>query len=124
MVVESHDPLTPVELDHHESVKVGIVLSPWQVVVSLNVSVSSLVHSREEITHFLRRVVMDVAEGLNVRKPLDVVGVVLEPNGSVEGHFVVLREVISTISSIALESLEKMLSKTPCKLYFFSANSS
>jgi hypothetical protein len=42
--------------------------------------------------HLSGRVVVDVSEGLDVGQPLDVAAVVLEPDGSVEGHLVVLRQ--------------------------------
>lgn len=112
MVVEGDDTLAPVELDHHVGVKVGVVLSAWQIVVSLHQGVSSGIHAGEEVAHLLRGVVTGVAEGLNFGEPLDVVAVVGEPDGGMESHFVVLSDGSGTISSMALESLEKMLSKT------------
>ncbi len=112
MVVESDDPLTPVELDHHEGEQVSVVLGTREVVVGLDQSVSSGVDLGEEVTHLLRRVVVDVTESLDVAEPLDVGSVVGKPDGGVEGHLVVLGFEIGTISSIALESFEKMPSNT------------
>ena len=66
MRVESHNSLTPVELDHHESVKISIVLGAGKVVVGFHESISSGFGAREEIIDFSCRVVMDVAEGLNI----------------------------------------------------------
>jgi hypothetical protein len=112
MVVESDDTLAPVELNHHVGVKVGIVLSSWEIVVGLHQSISSNIHAREEVAHLLGGVVAGIAESLNFREPLHVMAVVCEPDSSMESHFVVLSDTSSTISSMALESLEKMLSKT------------
>lgn len=112
MVVESDNTLTPIELDHHVGIEVSIVLGTRQVVVGLNQGIGRGVYSREEVAHLLRGVVAGVAEGLDFGEPLDVVAVVGEPDGRVESHFVVLSGATSTISSIALESFEKMLSKT------------
>lgn len=124
MVVECYDTLSPVELNHHESVKIGVVLGSRQIVVCLHQSVSGWVGSGEEVAHLRRGVVVNVAEGFDIRQPIDVVAVVVEPNGSMEGHFVILYESKSTISSIDLESLEKILSKTRVKSYCFDYNSS
>lgn len=112
MVVESNNTLTPVELNHHISVKVGIVLSTRQVIVGLHQSISGGVHTREEVAHLLRRIVARVSESLYFGQPLDVMSVVGEPDGGMESHFVVLSRANSTISSMALESFEKMLSNT------------
>jgi hypothetical protein len=40
---------------------------------------------------------VDVAEGLDVREPAHVGAVVLQPDGSVEGHLVVLGSIGGTI---------------------------
>lgn len=90
MTVESDDSLSPIELDHHEAIQIGIVLGARQVVVSLNQSVSSWLSPGEEVVHLSSRVVVDVSECLDVGKPLDIATIVLQPNCSVEGHLVVL----------------------------------
>jgi hypothetical protein len=92
VTVEGHNSFSPVELDHHESVQVGVVLCARQVVVRLDKSVSRRLSSREKIMHLGCGVVVDVPEGLNVRQPLHIPTVVLKPNGSVESHLVVLRQ--------------------------------
>ena len=90
VVVEGHDTFSPVELDHHEGEKVGIVLGAWQVVVGFNEGVGGVVGAGEEVAHLLGGVVVDVAEGFHFRQPLHVLGVVGQPDCGVEGHFVVL----------------------------------
>jgi len=62
MGIEGNDTFTPIELDLHESVEVGIVFGSWQIVVSLNVSICLRLNSGEEICNFIGSVVMDVSE--------------------------------------------------------------
>lgn len=123
MGIESHQSFTPVELDHHESIQVGIVLGSRQIVVGLNQSVGGWLGSWEEIVHFASRVVMDVSEGLNVREPLNISSIIFKPDGSVESHLIVLSGLVITISSMALESFEKMSLKTLSRSYYLVARS-
>ena len=123
MVVEGHDTLSPVELDHHVGEQVRVVLCSRQVVVGLHQGVGGGVYAGEEVAHFLRRVVVDVAEGLDVGQPLDVVAVVGQPDCGVECDLVVLSEGGLTMSSMALESLVKMLSKVFWRSYSWEESS-
>jgi len=66
MRIECHNSLTPIELNHHEAVKVGIVLGARQIVMSFDKSISSRFSAREEIVDLSCRVIMDVAESLDV----------------------------------------------------------
>lgn len=124
MRVEGHQSLSPVELDHHEAVEVGVVLSAWQVVVGLDVGISGGFGAGEEVVHLGRRVVVDVAEGLDVGQPLHIAAVVLKPDRSMESHLVVLLKKRDTISSMALESLEKISLKALSRSYSLEARSS
>lgn len=124
MRVEGDQSLSPVELDHHEAVEVGVVLCARQVVVGLDVRVGRGLGAGEEVVHLGSGVVVDVAEGLDVGQPLHIAAVVLEPDGSMEGHLVVLARKTGTISSMALESLEKMSLKALSRSYSLEASSS
>ena len=124
MCVESNDSLSPIELDHHEAIEVSIILGTRQVVVSFDKSIRHGFSPWEEVMNLSCGVVMDVSEGFDVGQPLDVPTIIFEPDGSMEGHFVVLREWIVTISSMDLESLEKISLKTLSRSYSFSASSS
>ena len=92
--------------------------------MGLDVGVSRGLGSWEEIVDFGSRVVVDVSESFNVGKPVDIATVFFEPDGSVEGHFVVLTKYFCTISSMALESLEKMSLKALSRSYSLDARSS
>lgn len=122
MVVECGDPLSPVELDHHVGIKIGIALGTWQVVVSLNQSVDGGVDSGEEVFHLSSGVVCNISEGFYFGKPLNIASVVDKPDGSMEGHFIILDNGFDTMSSIAFESLVKMVSNILGKSYDFEDN--
>ncbi len=124
MTVECHNSLSPVELDHHEAVEVSVVLGSRQVVVGLDEGISDGLSPGEEVVHFSSGVVVNVAEGFDVGQPLDVPTVIFKPDCSMEGHFVVLCEGGVTISSMDLESLEKMSVKTLSRSYSLEARSS
>jgi len=62
MRVEGHNTLSPVELNLHEAVEVGIVLGTREIVMSLDVGVSLRLRFGEEICDFIGAVVMDTAE--------------------------------------------------------------
>ena len=124
MSVEGHQSLSPIELDHHEAVEIGVVLCAGQVVVGLDVGVCGGLGAGEEVVHLGGRVVVDVSEGLDVRQPLHVAAVVLKPNSSMEGHLVVLLRKRDTISSMALESFEKMSLNALSRSYSLEARSS
>lgn len=123
VVVEGYDALAPVELDHHEREQVCVVLGARQVVVGLDQPVREGVHSREEVADLLGGVVVDVAEGLDVGQPLDVVAVVGQPDCGVEGDLVILGKGEGTMSSMALESLVKTLSNILGRSYSWEARS-
>jgi hypothetical protein len=65
MGVESNNTLTPIKLDLHESIKVGIVLGSWKIVVSLDVCISLRLDPGEEVCNLVSSVVVDVAESFN-----------------------------------------------------------
>ena len=92
MGVKCHDTFTPIELDLHEAVKVGIILCSSKIVMSLDVSVSLRLYSWEKVRNFVGSIVMDVSEGFDFRKPLNILGVVLEPDCSMESHLIVLND--------------------------------
>ena len=110
--VKSYQPLTPVKLNHHKAIEIGVVMWARQIAVCLDQRVSRRFWAREVIHHLGWGVVVGIAESLNIREPLHVFAVVLEPDCSMESHFIVLIEKISTIVSIAFESLLKISSKT------------
>jgi hypothetical protein len=122
--IESDDSLSPIELDHHEAIKVSIVLSTREVVVGFDEGISHGLSPGEEVMHFSSGIVLNVAEGFDVGQPLDIPAVIFEPDGSVESHFVVLHEGEVTISSMDLESLEKISLNTLSRSYSLEARSS
>ena len=65
--------------------------------MGLNKSISSRLISWEEVIHFSGRIIMDISKSFNVGKPLNISSIILEPDGGVESHFVVLSEGIVTI---------------------------
>lgn len=97
MSVKCHDTFTPIELDLHEAVEIGIILGTWKIVVSLYVSVSLRLYSWEKVCNFVSCIVMYVSEGFNFRKPLNIFGIVFEPDCSMESHLVVLNDKKDTI---------------------------
>ena len=119
MCVESDDSFSPIELDHHEAVKVGVILGTREIVVGLDEGISHGLSPGKEVMHFSCRIVMNVSEGFDVGQPLDIPAVIFQPDGSVESHFVVLHKGVLTISSIDLESLEKISLKTLSRSYSF-----
>lgn len=124
MRVVCHKPLSPVELDHHKSVEVSIILGSRKVVVSLHQSVSCGLNSGKEVMDLGSGVVMNISKSLNISKPLNISTVVFQPDSSVEGHFIVLTSKIITISSIALESFEKISLNALSRSYSFTDSSS
>lgn len=124
MGIECHNTFAPIELDLHESVKICIILGSRQIVVSFNMRVSLRLYSGEKVCDFVGCIVVDVSEGLYFWKPLDVFAIVFKPDSSMEGHFIILSKIKSTISSMAFESLLKMSLKTLSKSYSLEACSS
>jgi hypothetical protein len=65
--------------------------------MSLDVSVGLRLDSWEKVCNFVSCIVMNVSEGFNFRKPLNILCVVLEPDCSMESHLIVLNHKKDTI---------------------------
>jgi hypothetical protein len=65
MSIECHNTFTPIELDLHEAVKVGVIFSSRKVIMSLDVSICLRLDSWEEISNLVCSVVMNVSESFD-----------------------------------------------------------
>ena len=108
MSVEGDYLFAPAELWDHVAEQIDVVLGALKIGMGFHEGVGSSLYSWVHVCPLELAVVLRLGDGVEVIEIPDIADIVVEPDGGMEGHLIVLYKEGHTMRSRSLDSLEKI----------------